>query len=464
MQSKKLGPTTLTNFIGLCGLVGVTFVACESAPTTQSDLRSGSAKAVQAPVSAVPNSNNAVAATPANPLPQTIADFGLFTNGQIDQPGPNVYPYNVEVSLWSDGAAKQRFLYVPPGQTITLDPSGNNQFVFPAGTTLFKHFSRAANNVEPIETRVIRFNADGTYSMMTYQWAADGTATQQPNLTDVAGTDPAEARYRIPANQACLLCHYASAGTVLLGSEPNELNFALAGGTNQLDALAQAPIFGPGVLAAAAAISARPNPLDPTLNVGQQARAYMDLNCATCHNPNGSNSILDLSLATGDPTQLARQRDIGPDGVTSMPMITPGDPQNSLIYQRITASTSTPNPNAGHMPPQSLTADPLALQLLTQWITGLQSVNGIVTYVETTTTTTTIASTSSTTTTLPPTTTTIMPASTTTTMPASTTTTIPASTTTIPASTTTTIPASTTTTMPASTTTTMPASTTTTVH
>ena len=42
-------------------------------------------------------------------------------------------------ALWSDGAVKRRFIYLPPGTTI--DTTNMDEWVFPVGTKFWKEFS-----------------------------------------------------------------------------------------------------------------------------------------------------------------------------------------------------------------------------------------------------------------------------------------------------------------------------------
>jgi len=72
--------------------------------------------------------------------------------------------------LWSDGAAKRRWISLPPGTAI--DKSDPDAWAFPRGTRLWKEFSIDGRAVE---TRFIERLDDGTWRYATYAWNAEGT-------------------------------------------------------------------------------------------------------------------------------------------------------------------------------------------------------------------------------------------------------------------------------------------------
>ena len=56
-------------------------------------------------------------------LPQNLSDFGFFENQTEQQPGQGVTPYRLNTPLYSDGAEKLRFVYVPGGAAMKAQPS-----------------------------------------------------------------------------------------------------------------------------------------------------------------------------------------------------------------------------------------------------------------------------------------------------------------------------------------------------
>ena len=95
------------------------------------------------------------------------------------------------------------------------------------------------------------------------------------------------------------------------------------------------------------------SPHDASETWEHRMRGYMAANCAHCHNPNHI-AVHDLRYTT----PLA-QTNLCPD-------IVPGDPADSKTYQLVSSRPGMP-------PLGTLATDPLAIQTLGNWISGMQS-------------------------------------------------------------------------------------------
>ena len=104
----------------------------------------------------------AAEADAASALPRHLRDTGLFVAGSMSQIRPENLPFSPQYPLWSDGAAKRRWLYLPPGTAI--DGSKPDAWEFPRGTRLWKQFSQG----RAIETRFIERRTDGSWQYGTY--------------------------------------------------------------------------------------------------------------------------------------------------------------------------------------------------------------------------------------------------------------------------------------------------------
>ena len=303
-------------------------------------------------------SDDAIAAKliAAKELPKTFKELGLFTTAQIETPLASLYKYNVKVPLWSDGATKTRFIYVPSGSNISFDDK-TQKLVLPRGSILIKHF---ASQDRPVETRVLVYNSDGKWLMATYQWngSAEATRVDAPAVTPV-GTF-GDSRFRLPSPDECKLCHSPGNG-VVLGFQPDQLNAAAHGSAvSPLQELAALPgvlekLFAPGVTDHINDTPKKADPSDPTLSASLRARAYIDVNCAPCHNPSSTQGFIDLSLATG-------LHDEYPAILLKFDRVVPGSPSKSYIFQKYIDPLY-------RMPPLSRYPDPLGQQLLQDWIT-----------------------------------------------------------------------------------------------
>lgn len=69
-----------------------------------------------------------------------LSVYGLFADGPAQRPAPGVVPYTVANPLWSDGAEKLRFVYVPGGAG-PAPYAEDGPLAFPVGSVLVKTFA-----------------------------------------------------------------------------------------------------------------------------------------------------------------------------------------------------------------------------------------------------------------------------------------------------------------------------------
>jgi uncharacterized repeat protein (TIGR03806 family) len=266
----------------------------------------------------------------ADAAPRTLAEFGFFTDAAARQPAARVTPYELNVPLWSDGADKLRYIYLPEGTRLTADGEGLLQF--PVGAAIIKSFAFGAGaDQRLIETRVLLNRADG-WAALPYRWNAEQTeatlalAGARIDLATPAGE---AISYRIPNKNQCKECHSLNGAVIPIG--PKARNLA----QGWLAAMV------PSVPAKADSLphwnTRATGPAEPL------ARAYLDVNCAHCHQPGGmaSNSGLDLRWEQSDPQAI---------GVFKRPVaagrgagghefgIVPGQPDNSILAHRLASA------------------------------------------------------------------------------------------------------------------------------
>ena len=116
---------------------------------------------------------------------------------------------------------------------------------------------------------------------------------------DVNGTTNAF-DYDIPSNQDCITCHQNNGEQYPIGPKLRAMNYVV-NGTNQLEDfitngyLTNAP--------SANQIAAFPSWEDESKTLEERSRAYLDINCAHCHQPGGyfdinNYSYMDLRFET----------------------------------------------------------------------------------------------------------------------------------------------------------------------
>lgn len=293
--------------------------------------------------------------------PANLSDYGFFADGPAQRPAAGVTPYRVQTPLWSDGAEKLRFVYVPDGQQALAN--GDGLLNLPVGSALIKTFKLEGRL---IETRVLLHRPEG-WVALPYQWNADQTdarlvlAGARLDATTPAGE---AISYAIPNKNQCKDCHALGGEVVPLGPKARNLSaawladFARAG---RLDKVPQV---------------ARRVPLwedRAKVPVADAARGYLDANCAHCHNPQGaaSNSGLFLGWEVTDRTMLGIGKRPVAAGRGSGGLdfdVVPGRPEASILYHRMASlEGGVSMPELGRA---SLDRDGLAI--VHAWIRGLR--------------------------------------------------------------------------------------------
>ena len=218
---------------------------------------------------------------PPDGPPPDVFCTGLYVDRDVDRHSDSAVPYTPGLVFWSDGADKQRFLYLPPGSQI--DTSQMDAWSFPVGTKAWKEF-RVGGAL--VETRLFWKRSPSKWEHATYIW--DSTATEA-TLNDSHTPTLLADGYEIPATPTCDKCHGGAADR-LLGVEAVALALPSAQGITLTD------------LAASGALSAPPATTEialPEDGTGKAAEAlgYMHMNCGTaCHSTRGLSGFTQLHM------------------------------------------------------------------------------------------------------------------------------------------------------------------------
>ena len=143
--------------------------------------------------------------------PETLQDTGLYSDFAALQVDDTHLAFSPQYPLWTDGAAKRRWISLPPGTAI--DASDPDAWSFPVGTRLWKEFSFAGQRVE---TRFMERRPDG-WLYAAYAWSADGRETQRVSARGRRGAYPLEGgrSHAIPGVTDCKVCHQGGRSEVL---------------------------------------------------------------------------------------------------------------------------------------------------------------------------------------------------------------------------------------------------------
>jgi len=322
--------------------------------------------------------------------PRSLRDTHVFRDVESLEPQPSLVHYSVQSPLWSDGAAKQRWMGLPEGQAIEFSASG--PWSFPEGTVFVKQFDLALDEREPsrltrLETRLLVAGAGGEYYGMTYRWNTAGTDAElvtEPLFEDLTvvdrdGNSRAQTWF-YPGPRDCATCHSAAAGFVLgvrtaqvngpISDDPPSDAAPAAGVTTQLaDGLDRGLLRGGPDRDAFASLPRLSALSDETQSLEQRVRSYWDSNCAMCH------GVQDRIRASWDArygTPMAERRLVsepsingGEDGATLL--VVPGQPQQSVLYQRDASLV----PDVRMPPLASHRRDEAYLEVLARWIESL---------------------------------------------------------------------------------------------
>ncbi len=287
--------------------------------------------------------------------PEKLSAYGLFEgNGATQQPVKGVVPYDIRTHLFYDYATKYRFVWMPSGTSAKYHEQ--EVFDFPVGTVLVKTFAYLHDLRDPskgrrlVETRLLIHRKDGWIGL-PYVWndeQTEATLRIAGTRKDVhwIHTDGKERKlnYIVPNTNQCLGCHENRKVMRPIGPKARNLNKDCAypqGIENQLTHWSNV-----GYLQGAPAADRAPRMAvwnDPrTGTLDQRARAWLEMNCAHCHNPDGParTSGLDLTSIQIDPAKMGIRKTPTAAGRGSGGRfydIVAGKPDASILVYRITS-------------------------------------------------------------------------------------------------------------------------------
>ena len=166
--------------------------------------------------------------SPPEKFPRKLSQTGLFASVPDYQPAPGIVPYSVNAPLWSDGAAKERWMALPGRSTITLEPDQARGWSLPEGAVLVKTFAFDVPGSEKpvrrrVETRLLTKQAGQWYGY-SYAWndqQTDATLVEAGGrYTPVRVLESTSGKVRdqvwhFPSRSECMVCHTRAARFVL---------------------------------------------------------------------------------------------------------------------------------------------------------------------------------------------------------------------------------------------------------
>lgn len=199
--------------------------------------------------------------------------------------------------LFTDHAHKQRLVKLPEGTQMRRLAEGSLDF--PDGAILVKTFyyylderdTSLGKNI--IESRVL-IKKSNTWNIATYVWNEQQTdaslelngADQHLSWINLNGSE-LSTKYHVPSQNECITCHQSNSARVPIGPGLRNLNRTVLRNGRSQNQLSHLQSSG---LLSDFEISLVPEIVDyndRAASIMERGRAYLDLNCAHCHNPTG---------------------------------------------------------------------------------------------------------------------------------------------------------------------------------
>jgi uncharacterized repeat protein (TIGR03806 family) len=270
----------------------------------------------------------------SEPFPQKLSAWHLYTETRTGlKPNNRVVPYSLRTPLFSDYANKYRFVWMP--EDTSAGYREDNVFEFPVGTIFSKSFAFPSGNSEKlIETRLL-VHVNSGWVALPYVWNDSQTeATLQlvPDPVPVKWTDANgqhDFTYQIPNVNECRECHDNNKTLLPIGPKARNL------GKEQVAHWAEVGYL-KGVPKEFAEVAVWNKP--ETGSLDERALAYLDNNCAHCHQPGGTAGYTGVDFRYGHfapgyckhPNSAGNMHDLLYD-------IVPGDAEHSILLYRLSS-------------------------------------------------------------------------------------------------------------------------------
>lgn len=293
-------------------------------------------------------------------LPALLSETGLFADSSFELTSPGVVPYVPEFALWSDGAEKRRWVFVPAGAHI--DSGDLAEWTFPEGTKFWKEFSVDGRR---LETRLMQKTGPnpGDWAAVAYLWRADHSDAERApyGALDVLGSE-----HDVPAAGECFGCHAGRRDRVLgfsaIQLAPRSYDTTARPRPHEIEAL----------------LSAALPELDlPGTPAERAALGYLHANCSHCHNLSGAARSSDKCLNPTRSLSFDLDFTLRPDELTSVEqtaarrtaigkVIEPGRPAASKVVALMSKR------GGSQMPPIATEhVDQAGLETIRAWIRAL---------------------------------------------------------------------------------------------
>jgi len=280
----------------------------------------------------------------------TLSEYHFFKGDLKDlNPAEGVINYSLNSPLFSDYAFKRRFIKIP--KSLKINYHASEVFDFPEGTILIKNFYYPADFRQPdkdiriLETRLLILE-NSNWKALPYIWNQEQTEAFLSIVgknTEVEwihyNGEKRQLNYSVPNANQCKGCHLKGDKVMPIGPSARQLNGVVTSHSkNQLVEWAELGLItempSEDKVPKMIAYENKEAPLD------KRARAWLEINCAHCHRPDGAAKTSGLHL-------MADVSESNVLGIGKAPIaagkgsggrlfgIVPGKPDESILQYRI---------------------------------------------------------------------------------------------------------------------------------
>lgn len=229
-------------------------------------------------------------------FPEKLSEYKLL-EGSLDQlkPAKGIIHYELSSVLYTDYAYKQRLIKLPKDSLMTVIEG--DQLDYPDGTVIAKTFyyqddernTQLGKNI--IETRIL-LKERNKWNVAVYLWNKEQNEaylSQDGSQLDVEWIDTSgdeqKIVYSVPNVQQCIMCHQKNETIKPLGPEIGNLDVELEHKGQKINQLKHWEVEGWLAKNNPEPAITVPDYTDTLVALDKRGRAYLDINCAHCHQP-----------------------------------------------------------------------------------------------------------------------------------------------------------------------------------
>lgn len=295
--------------------------------------------------------------------PQKLSEYGFFTDKIAElKPNKGVVAYSLINTVFNDYARKQSFVYLPESKKISTDSAGS--FLFPENSCLincvyYLNDERdSAKGKHLVETQLL-IKGKHNWTVRNYVWNDEQTEAELNIVGDVKtikwfdkNGGERNVDFVIAGKNQCKSCHNSNGKLIPIGFNTAEL-------TKESESMFFASNNSVKHI----------NWKDTSFTKAERVRAYLNINCAHCHNEKGPGKVSGLFLNYDNYNMesygICKSPPSAGKGSCNLRCdIVPGKPGESIIVCRMASSDlETKMPELGRT-----IADNDGVSLIIEWI------------------------------------------------------------------------------------------------